>query len=73
MKKIDLNKLKGKTKKEIIEEMGHEFNYFPHNIWTYLISKNWFGRKRYIILKFKDEMVSDAVYKSSFKKIGSTE
>ena len=45
----------GKEKKEIIEELGAQFNYYHSEIWTYHIKTNWLGKKRYLLIAFKDE------------------
>ena len=45
MKTSDYQYLIGKEKKEIIEELGAQFNYYHSEIWTYHIKTNWLGKK----------------------------
>ncbi|WP_223608316.1 hypothetical protein [Chryseobacterium sp. OSA05B] len=49
----------GITKKDLIEKLGDGFNFYPDTIWTYLLHKNFFGRKTFLVITFKDEMVID--------------
>lgn len=36
----------GKSKKEIVAELGQEFNYYPERIRTFQIKKYWWGQKK---------------------------
>ena len=56
-------------KSKIAEIMGHGFNYFPNNIWTYCLDKNWYGRKTYLTIYFNNEIVEKIRIVKSFKKI----
>ncbi|MDX8569364.1 hypothetical protein OZ668_15290 [Elizabethkingia sp. HX XZB] len=49
------NNLLGKTKKEIIESLGEEFNYYPDNLWVYEIYRSWWGKKTVLLLNFDEE------------------
>ena len=41
--------LVGKSKKDVIEELGDEFNYFPASVWTYKLKSGiFFKRKLYV-------------------------
>jgi len=53
--------LLGKSKKDILSEMGNQYNHYPSNIWTYQLSKNWFGRKKIMVIYFSDDSVEDIV------------
>ena len=55
MKTSDYQYLIGKEKKEIIEELGAQFNYYHSEIWTYHIKTNWLGRKLYLFVIFENE------------------
>ena len=45
--------LKGKNKEQILEELGHQFNYCPSDIWSYvLITKGFFYYEKGIISFF---------------------
>jgi len=46
------NKLMGRSKKEIIEWFGEGENYFPDNLWLYIIKKNWWKKKTTLLLIF---------------------
>lgn len=59
MKKENFNHLLGKSRHEIMQELGDCFNYFNSEIWTYEVGKTWFGRKIILSLTFKDDKVSE--------------
>ncbi|AZA54681.1 hypothetical protein [Chryseobacterium sp. G0201] len=59
MKKENFNHLLGKSRHEIMQELGDGFNYFNSEIWTYEVGKTWFGQKIILSLIFKDEKVSE--------------
>ena len=48
----------GKEKKEVLEELGQDFNYYHNdNIWYYHIRTNWIGRKKVQFICFSEEIV----------------
>jgi hypothetical protein len=51
--------LLGMEKVKIKDAIGQEFNYYSFDIWTYLLDTNWFGRKTYLVIIFKDDIVVD--------------
>ncbi len=56
----------GKTKEEILELMGHEFNDLHSARWTYALEeKKWFGR-RYLILEFWNGKVVNISFKVKY-------
>lgn len=58
MKIEDYEFLLGRTKKEIILRLGIESNYYPKDIWSYILSrKRWFLINRKLILTFKNHKV----------------
>ena len=57
METSDYQYLMGKEKKEIIEELGAQFNYYHSEIWTYHIKTNWLGRKLYLFVIFENDTV----------------
>ena len=59
-------KLIGKTKKEIIADLGFEFNHYPSDVWTYLVKTNWLGMKKILMIYFQDNIVTDIKMKKSF-------
>lgn len=70
MKASDHQHLIGKEKKEIIEELGFDFNYYHSEIWTYHIKTNWIGKKTFLLLRFKGDTVHQVKIKKSYAKIG---
>ena len=61
--------LLGKDKKEILSELGQEFNFYPSEVWTYVLHTNWFGRKTALLLFFEDEVVKGIKIKKYYGKI----
>ncbi|WP_294251997.1 hypothetical protein [uncultured Chryseobacterium sp.] len=59
--------LLGKTKKEIIQEMGNECNHHPAPVWTYQLKRSWLGRKRVLVLYFSEELVEHFEIRYSWK------
>ncbi|WP_345988948.1 hypothetical protein AAEU33_16645 [Chryseobacterium sp. Chry.R1] len=68
MMKEKFKHLLGKTRREIVEEIGDGFN-FPHNeIWTYEVGKTWIGRRIILSIRFKNKKASEIAFYKSFKK-----
>lgn len=59
----------GLTKKDLIEKIGDEFNFYPDTIWIYLLNKNFFGRKTYLVIRFDDETVKHVTVKKTYGTI----
>jgi hypothetical protein len=71
MKKENYSHLMGKTRREIMKEIGctfNGFNYFRSKTWTYEVGKTWLGKKIVLSLTFTDEKVSEIILFSSFKR-----
>mgnify|MGYP000849556987 CR=1 FL=1 len=66
------DRLFGKSKKEIVEEMGQEFNYYPERIWTFQMKKYWWGQKKFLILYFEEEIVVKMKMKIIYGKINTS-
>lgn len=49
----------GLCKKDVKELLGQNFNFYPANVWSYTIKKNFWGRKTVLILYFVDDIVDD--------------
>lgn len=64
----DYEKLVGKSKEEIIFELGFEFNYYPSDTWTYNIKKNWIGYKTILIIYFNEGIVKELIMVKTFKR-----
>lgn len=45
----------GLTKKQILEKLGDQFNFYPDNEWRYTLKKYWWGRKKKLFLEFDKE------------------
>jgi hypothetical protein len=65
-KKHNYQYLIGKSKDQIVKEMEEEFNFYPSDIWTYILATTWFGRKKVLIIFFNDE---DIVIKVFIKNV----
>lgn len=57
MKEDRYSHLIGKNKKQVIEELGDEFNFYPSKTWTYVVKKDWIGRKYILTIFFEEEIV----------------
>ena len=55
--------LLGKTKNDILDKFGDEFNYYRSSTWTYIIEQKWYRSKTLYL--FFDE--KDIVYKVDVK------
>lgn len=52
------DKLIGKSREEVMGEMGEGFNYYQNEVWTYNLKKDWLGRWIYLYLSFGNNKVS---------------
>lgn len=59
----------GKNRDQIKDELGEEFNYYPAMIWSYLLKKNWLGRKTVLLLYFKNDLVYKINIRQYYAKI----
>lgn len=59
--------LKGMEKCKIKERLGQEFNYYAYDIWTYLLKTTWYGRKTFLNIIFKNDVVIDIRIKNEFR------
>ncbi|WP_223608313.1 hypothetical protein [Chryseobacterium sp. OSA05B] len=62
----------GLTKKDLIEKMGDEFNFYPDSVWIYFLNKNFFGRKTYLIISFEGEIVKNVEARKAYGNIFRT-
>ena len=60
--------LLGKTKKEVLAILGDGFNFYPDNVWTYELGKNWLGKKSVLVVSFKDDILKSKVIKTTYRK-----
>ncbi|AKH96433.1 hypothetical protein [Elizabethkingia anophelis] len=64
---VKYNILIGKSKNEVIQELGEGFNYYPDNYWFYDMKKSWWGKKTALLLIFgKDRRVKTMNLKTYF-------
>ncbi|WP_034706559.1 hypothetical protein [Chryseobacterium luteum] len=71
MIKNKLQYLAGKSKEEILAEMGQDFNYYPAEVWTYILHINWLGRKTVLYLFFENDTAKEFIIKKHYGKIKS--
>lgn len=48
----------GITRKDLIDKLGDGCNFYLNTIWTYLLHKNFLGRKTFLVITFENEIVS---------------
>ncbi|UOU99896.1 hypothetical protein MUU74_08065 [Chryseobacterium daecheongense] len=63
----DYTYLLGMSKKEILTVLGEGFNFFPDNVWVYILKKTWLGQKVVLFLVFEDGYVKDIEIKRTWK------
>lgn len=56
----------GKSRKEVIAELGQEFNYYHNQEWSYELKKNWFGRHIILIIVFDEGRVVSVFLKKKY-------
>lgn len=61
--------LLNKTKKEVKQDLGQDFNFYPSDIWWYHLKTSWLGRKTFLFIHFKDEQVFKITIKKCYGKI----
>jgi hypothetical protein len=69
MEKQSYQHLLGKSKNQIKKEMEEEFNFFPSDVWTYILDTSWFGRKRVLVILFSNDAVKKVFIKKIYGKI----
>lgn len=62
------DRLKGKNKTDIILEMGHGFNYFHNDKWTYHLKKEWLGQRTVLVICFEKDIATNVSVKRTFFK-----
>lgn len=65
---FNCQELVGKEKKEIVKLMGSEFNYYPSQIWSYYLKKNWLGQSVFLLIYFENDIVVNIGTVKKFKK-----
>ncbi|RKE77167.1 hypothetical protein [Chryseobacterium sp. AG363] len=68
MKNLNIQTLVGKSKTDIMAELGFEFNHFPAKEWTYHISTNKLGFKTILKIVFENDKVKTATKYLKYKK-----
>ncbi len=67
-KLVQYKHLLGKDKKQIVEELGQEFNFYPEEVWTYVLKKSRWGWKTILFISFKCEKVTDIEIRKWFAR-----
>ncbi|BFO67458.1 hypothetical protein [Chryseobacterium sp. KCF3-3] len=57
MNEMNYKHLLGKIKKDVLKELGDEFNYYSSNVWNYTLKTSFFGKKTILVLYFADDKV----------------
>lgn len=65
----DFQHLIDKDKAHVLAELGQEFNFYPSELWTYILHTNYFGRKTVLLLYFEYEIVERIKIKKYYGKI----
>ena len=58
----------GKTKREILLELGEGYNFFPDNEWSYFQRKDIWYRNVFQMLIIKDNITLDSKIIKTYKK-----
>ncbi|MFP3596010.1 hypothetical protein [Chryseobacterium sp. SIMBA_029] len=59
------------NKEKVIELLGHEFNFYPANTWTYVLEIKRLYRKTVMFIFFENEKVSTIEIKKIYGKIST--
>lgn len=70
--KSQYDDLLGITKQDLIVKIGDEFNFYPDNIWIYLLHKNFFGRKTFLVIYFENNVIIKFKIKKTYGNIKKT-
>ncbi len=57
MKSSQYKYLIGKSKHQVILELGDEMNHYPFDVWIYNVKTNWLGQKISLSVSFENERV----------------
>lgn len=66
---IDITKIKTflwKEKEEVMELLGHGFNYWHTDIWSYNIQEKFWEKERHFVLIFEDNIVKQVYIKKYY-------
>lgn len=63
----DYTHLLGMSKKEILTTLGEGFNFYPDDVWIYILKKTWLGQKTLLFLAFEDGHVKKIEIKRTWK------
>lgn len=58
----------GKTRKDILIQLGDGCNFFPDNRWTYEIRKKWWGKRTVLVIEFENNKVITAQLKIVYSR-----
>lgn len=60
--------LLSKKKKEVLEQFGDGFNFYPRDEWAYFLGKNFWGIRSFLIIKFRNDEVINVSIKKTFRR-----
>lgn len=70
MAKNNFDVLLGKSKKEVLKELGDGFNFYPDHVWYYILSKSWWGKKTVLFIEFDEyDLVQRQFVKTVYGKV----
>jgi hypothetical protein len=69
--KTDYKYLVEKSKKEVLLEMGEEYNFFPSDVWTYTLNRIWIIKSKVLFVYFKDNKVVNVEIKNCYGKFST--
>ncbi|WP_156907098.1 hypothetical protein [Epilithonimonas caeni] len=54
----------GRSKSEILDRLGAEFNFFPSDEWSYEVERRWFYFRTILTLHFEDDVCTSVNYRT---------
>lgn len=63
---MDYKHFLGRNKKDIIAELGQDFNYYPAHCWFYTLGKDWLGRNKILTIYFNNDEVIEVKIKKCY-------
>ncbi|WPO81294.1 hypothetical protein SD427_11020 [Chryseobacterium sp. JJR-5R] len=67
MKLSEYKYLIGKSKQQVMLEMGNQMNHYPFDVWIYELKTNWLGQKVSLLISFENETVCDVSITRSWR------
>lgn len=67
MKSSRYKHLIGKSKHQVLLEMGNQMNHYPFDVWVYNLKTNWFGQKISLSISFENGKVDNVAIVRSWR------